>query len=301
MQMDGSTSSLKLWLAGARPQTLALSLTPIAVGAAYAQAIYHRLTLVPLAAAVLSAIAIQIATNLANDSADGARGADGADRLGPQRLVGAGLMPAARVRRGAVVATLIAGLCGLVVAAYGGLPIVAVGIASLLCAWAYSSGPAPISASPLGEIFVVLFFGVAAVAGIVWIAAGAIDATCILLGIAIGLPAAAVLTVNNHRDRAQDATNGRHTLAILLGARGTILIYGCELAAASLLAAYVLLPRSQAAILIALVGCGAAARRAVRLAHTPISRAMNDQLVATVRFQIALAAAVIALLLSVAR
>lgn len=295
----GATASpLKLWLSGARPQTLVLSLTPIAIGAAYAQAMYHRLALVPLAAAILSAIAIQIATNLANDSADGGRGADGAERLGPARLVGAGLMSAQRVRTGAIVASIVAALCGLVVVAYGGLPIIAIGAASLVCAWAYSWGPAPISASPLGEIFVILFFGVAAVAGTVWIAAGAVDATAVLLGLAIGMPAAAVLTVNNHRDRAQDARSGRRTLAILLGAKGTVILYGCELALAALLAAWALLPLAQAAILLALVGCSAALARAVRMSHVPISRALNAELVATVRFQIGLAAAVVALLLS---
>ena len=299
--MNEGASPLRLWLGGARPQTLVLSLTPIVVGAAYAHAAFHRLALVPLAAATLSAIAIQVATNLANDSADGGRGADSAERLGPTRLVGAGLMPAARVRNGAIFATLVAALSGLVVVAYGGLPIMAVGIASLICAWAYSYGPAPISASPLGEFFVSLFFGVAAVAGVVWLAASALDATAILLGVAMGLPAAAVLTVNNHRDRAQDAGNGRRTLAILLGARGTVALYGGELAAASVFAAYALWPLSQAAILIALVGCGAAVARAVRLAHVPISRALNAELVATVRFQIALAAAIVALLLSLPR
>lgn len=299
--MNEGASPLRLWLGGARPQTLVLSLTPIVVGAAYAYAVFHRLALAPVAAATLSAIAIQVATNLANDSADGGRGADGGERLGPTRLVGAGLMSAARVRRGAIVATLVAALAGLVVVAYGGLPIMAVGIASLICAWAYSYGPAPISASPLGEFFVILFFGVAATTGIVWLAAGAFDATTIVLGVAVGLPAAAVLTINNHRDRAQDAADGRRTLAILLGARGTVALYGCELAAAALIAAYALWPLSGAAVLVALVGCGASIARALRLAHVPISRALNAELVATVRFQIALAAAIVALLLSLPR
>ncbi len=301
MNEASTPSSLRLWLRGARPQTLALSLTPIAVGAAYAQAIFHRLAPVPVIAAILSAVAIQVATNLANDSADGDRGADGTERLGPARLVGAKLMSAARVRSGALAASLIAALSGLVVVAYGGTPILAIGLASLVCAWAYSYGPAPISASPLGEIFVVLFFGVAATVGTVWIAADAIDATAILLGVAMGLPAAAVLTVNNHRDRAQDTVDGRRTLAILLGSRATVALYGCELAAAALVAAFALWPLSPPAILLALVGCGAAIARAARLSHVPISRALNADLVATVRFQIGLAAAIVALLLSAPR
>lgn len=301
MSSADASSSLKLWLAGARPQTLVLSLTPIAVGAAYAQAIFHRLAVIPVIAAIISAVAIQIATNLANDSADGMRGADGAERLGPTRLVGAGLMSAERVRRGALFASFVAALAGAVVVAYGGFPILAIGLASLLCAWAYSWGPAPISASPLGEIFVILFFGVAAFAGTVWIAAGAIDTTAILLGIATGLPAAAVLTVNNHRDRAQDAKNGRRTLAILVGERGTVLLYGFELASAALLAGSALWTLSRLAALIALIGVATAIMRAAMLAQAQISRALNMHLIATVRFQIALAAGVIALLLTLPR
>ena len=301
MSSADASSSLKLWLAGARPQTLVLSLTPIAVGAAYAQAIFHRLAVIPVIAAIISAVAIQIATNLANDSADGMRGADGAERLGPTRLVGAGLMSAERVRRGALLASFVAALAGAVVVAYGGFPILAIGLASLLCAWAYSWGPAPISASPLGEIFVILFFGVAAFAGTVWIAADAIDTTAILLGIATGLPAAAVLTVNNHRDRAQDAKNGRRTLAILVGERGTVLLYGFELASAALLAGSALWTLSRLAALIALIGVATAIMRAAMLAQAQISRALNMHLIATVRFQIALAAGVIALLLTLPR
>jgi len=209
-------------------------------------------------------------------------------------------MSAQRVRAGAIVASIVAALCGLVVVAYGGLPILAIGVAALVCAWAYSYGPAPISASPLGEIFVILFFGVAAVAGTTWIAAGAIDATAILLGVAIGLPAAAVLTINNHRDRAQDAKDGRRTLAILLGKRRTVALYGFELATATLLAGYALWPRTQIAALVALVGIVAAIIEATRLSQVPISRALNADLVATVRFQLALAAAVVVALLTVA-
>lgn len=300
MNADGAPPSFRLWLSGARPQTLLLSLTPIAVGAAYAQAIFHRLALVPVLAAIVSALAIQITANLANDSADGGRGADGGERLGPPRLVGAGLMQARRVQIGAAVSSAIAALAGVIVVAWGGLPILAVGLAALVCAWAYSWGPAPISASPLGEVFVVLFFGVAATAGTVWIACGALDATAILLGVAVGLPAAAVLTINNHRDRKQDAAHGRRTLAILLGPRATVALYGGELGAASLLTGYALWPVSQMFVLVALIGVVVAILRATRVSQVPISRALNGELAATVRFQLALAGAVVAFLLSLA-
>ncbi len=297
MNAVASASPVGTWIQGARPQTLVLSLAPIVVGVAYAHAAFGRVEIAPVAAATLSALAIQVATNLANDSADGRRGADGPERLGPMRLVGAGLMSAARVRRGAMAATLVAALAGLIVVAYGGAPILAVGVASLLAAWAYSYGPAPISASPLGELFVVAFFGIAATAGVVWLAAGAIDATAWLLGVAVGLPAAAVLTVNNHRDRGQDKASGRRTLAILLGSQRTAFLYTAELAAAALLAGVALWPFSRLSAAIAIGGLVAALARGHRVAHTPISRAMNRQLVATVRFQISLALAIVCLLM----
>ena len=89
MNAVASASPVGTWIQGARPQTLVLSLAPIVVGVAYAHAAFGRVEIAPVAAATLSALAIQVATNLANDSADGRRGADGPERLGPMRLVGA--------------------------------------------------------------------------------------------------------------------------------------------------------------------------------------------------------------------
>jgi 1,4-dihydroxy-2-naphthoate octaprenyltransferase len=214
-----------LWVRGARPRTLFISLAPILVGFAQASTLTDNLAVLPVFAAAIAALAIQIATNLANDAADGARGGDGPGRLGPERLTGAGLMPAATVAAGALAATLVAVLFGAVAIWHGGWPILAIGVAALLAGWGYSYGPRPISASPLGEVFVVLFFGVAAVVGTVWLGAGRVDATTLVLGVAIGLPAAAVLTANNHRDRIEDARNGRRTLAILIGEKRTVALY----------------------------------------------------------------------------
>lgn len=282
-----------MWVQGARPRTLALSITPVAVGLAYAIAAYGSVAPAPILAALASAVSIQIATNLANDSADGGKGADGPDRLGPMRLVGAGLMSAAQVRRGAIVASLAAALFGLVAVVHGGWPILAIGIASLLAAWGYSYGPSPISASPLGEVFVIAFFGVAATAGIVWLGVHRIDATAILLGVAIGLPAAAVLTVNNHRDRVQDRISGRRTLAILLGPTATPYLYVCELVAAAVLSGIALWPISRFGIVVAALALLAALRLGHTLSRAPVTRALNAHLVATMRFQIALAVGVV--------
>jgi 1,4-dihydroxy-2-naphthoate polyprenyltransferase len=296
-----SVRAARDWMRGARPQTLALSLTPIVVAVSYALAVYRSLTLVPILAATLSAVLIQVATNLANDSADGKNGADTHGRLGPERLVGAGIMTAARVRRGALVASVFAAAFGAIAVFYGGAPILVVGVGSLIAAWGYSYGPAPISASPLGEAFVILFFGLIATTGTLWLGAHRIDATAALLGLSIGLCAAAVLTVNNHRDRVQDIASGRRTLAILLGPVGTPYLYVAELAGAAILAGIALWPISAAGGVVAAIALVAALALGHRLSRMPISRAVNGMLVATVRFQIGLALAIIAVLFVGAR
>ena len=286
---------LGLWIRAARPRTLTISLAPILVGLAHAFAEFGRIAWTPVLAATLSAVAIQIATNLANDATDGEKGLDGPRRLGPQRVTGAGLMSGDEVRRGAVIATLIAIATGLVAVAWGGVPILLIGMASIAAAWAYSNGPRPISGTPFGELFVVAYFGVAAVAGIEWLAAGRVSPVAVLLGVAIGLPAAAVLTVNNHRDRVEDARNGRRTLAILVGARGAVLLYAAELAAAVALAALAATTWTGAAVVaLAVVPAILAARH---LARMPIGRELNSRLAATAGFQLLLAALIAVALL----
>ena len=282
-------SRLGLWIRAVRPRTLSISLAPIVVGVAHAWAIFGRVAILPVVAATISALAIQIATNLANDAADGERGHDGPARLGPERVTGTRLMSAGEVKRGAIVATAVAALFGLVAVIHGGAPILMIGLASILAGWAYSNGPLPISATPTGEFFVVACFGVAAVVGIEWLASDAVGAAAVTLGIAIGLPAAAVLTVNNHRDRVEDARNGRRTLAILVGERGSHLLYGFELVAAVGIAATVVAPGGVAVTLL-VAACGVpAVVLAVKLARMPVGRDLNGRLAATAGFQTMLA------------
>ncbi|MBK9081268.1 MAG: 1,4-dihydroxy-2-naphthoate octaprenyltransferase [Rhizobiales bacterium] len=288
----------RVWLAGARPRTLVIAAAPVLVGAAQAATMTPHPAWGPVAAAGVSAMCIQIATNLANDAADGARGHDGPARLGPPRIVASGLAPAADVRRAALVATLVAALFGLLAVAQGGWPILAIGVASLAAGWAYSFGPRPISATPWGEVFVVAFFGVLAVAGVVWLGAGRVDARALALGLAVGLPAAAVLTVNNHRDRDGDAANGRRTLAILLGPRRTVRLYAAELAGAALVAAAALAPASGLAAGLAAAAALPGFGLARRLALTPPGRALNARLADTALYLVFLALLIAALVLA---
>ena len=118
---------------------------------------------------------------------------------------------------------------GIYLAWHGGWPIVAIGLSSLLAGWAYTGGPRPIAYTPLGELFVLLYFGLAAVAGSYYLQTLSIRPAALLAGAMLGLFGAAVITVNNARDVETDCRVGKRTLAVVLGRRATLRVYGAEL------------------------------------------------------------------------
>ncbi len=203
--------------AAIRPQTLSLTATPILVGISLAWAEGATPHGGIALATLLTAGLIQIGVNLHNDATDHLRGNDTAARIGPLRVTAAGWASAKAVLRAAYLSLGLAFMLGISLALAGGPVIVAIGIASLLAALAYSGGPRPLSHSALGELFVWAFFGLAAVAGSHWLQAGQFSAAALIAGAALGLPAAAVLLVNNLRDIDTDAIAGRRTLAARLG------------------------------------------------------------------------------------
>ena len=218
---------LRHWLTAIRPRTLLVAVVPVLVGTALAWHDVGALSGSILVATVAAAVLIQIATNLHNDVSDFERGADDpGTRLGPRRATAEGWLSPAQVRRGTVVAFSAAGIIGLWLAWQGGWPILAIGVASIACAWGYSGGAKPIAYSSLGELFVWLFFGVAAVAGSYYLQAGSFDALALAAGALLGMPAAAVLVVNNYRDRDNDRRAGRRTFAVVFGARASRIEYG---------------------------------------------------------------------------
>lgn len=212
-------SSWRIWWTAARPRTLPLAATPVLAGIALAWAEAAAPRWFAALATLLAALLIQVGTNLHNDASDHERGNDREDRLGPLRVTAAGWASSAAVRRAAYLAFGVAFGLGVFLASVGGWPIVAIGLASLAAGLAYSGGLRPISHTPLGEFFVWLFFGVFAVAGSHWLQAETFSPAALVAGAALGLPAAAVLLVNNLRDIVADTRAGRHTLAAVLGDR----------------------------------------------------------------------------------
>ncbi len=226
----------RVWWIAARPRTLSLAAIPVLTGSALAWSEGAPLLWLPALAALCSAMSIQVGVNLHNDVADFAAGNDRAERVGPPRVTAAGWARPEAVRRAAAVAFTIALALGAYLVGVGGWPILLVGMASLLAGWSYSGGPRPVSHTPFGELFVWLFFGVVAVAGSHYLQSGRLATSALATGAALGMLAAAVLLVNNIRDRIDDCAAGRRTLAALLGPVRARQVYAAMVLAPFLLA-----------------------------------------------------------------
>lgn len=233
MTSDGAPARLGVWLMATRPHTLSAAVTPVVLGTAIASS-RGVMAVAPAAAALVGAILIQVATNLANDYFDYFKGGDRESRVGPTRVVQAGLLAPEAVMRATVVALALATLVGVYLVRVGGIPILVVGVLSLVCAVAYTGGPFPLGYHGLGDLFVFVFFGLVAVGGTYWVQAGSLPLDLLLAGAGVGSLTTAVLVVNNLRDIETDAEAGKRTLAVRLGRRGTRVEYVLLVGGASL-------------------------------------------------------------------
>ena len=221
----------RAWILAARPKTLTAAAAPVAVGVGVA-ALHDVVSPVPALGALVGALLIQIATNLANDYYDFVRGGDTHERVGPVRVTQAGLLTPEDVYRGMIRVMAAALLVGVYMVWAGGWPMLVLGLASLACAVLYTGGPWPLAYHGLGELFVFLFFGLVAVGGTVWVQGRVWPQDALLAGVAMGALTTAILVVNNLRDIPTDAKAGKRTLAVRLGVVGTRLEYALLLAAA---------------------------------------------------------------------
>jgi 1,4-dihydroxy-2-naphthoate octaprenyltransferase len=224
----------RAWLLATRPKTLPAAIAPVVVGAATAlgDRVFAPL---PALAALAGSLLLQIGVNLANDYFDFRRGIDSPERKGPVRVTQGGLIPPEQVRLGMAAALAAATLVGIYLVIRGGTPILAVGIASILSALAYSGGPWPLASHGVADIFVFVFFGPVAVCGTYFVQAGSVSGTAAAASIAPGLLITAILVVNNLRDIGTDARAGKLTLAVRLGVRGSLVEYAALLGIAFLL------------------------------------------------------------------
>jgi 1,4-dihydroxy-2-naphthoate octaprenyltransferase len=220
--------TIKNWITGARVRTLPLAVAPIVLGSASADLV-DRFDPLLAALALLVALLLQIGVNYANDYSDGIRGTD-ANRVGPLRLTGSGLVRPQAVKLAAAITFGLAALAGLtIVLLTGQWWLVAVGAVSIIAAWYYTGGKSPYGYAGLGEIAVFVFFGLIATVGTAYIQILEIDPMAVLLGINFGFYATAVLLVNNIRDVETDRESGKNTLSVRIGVRASKWLFGALL------------------------------------------------------------------------
>jgi 1,4-dihydroxy-2-naphthoate octaprenyltransferase len=172
------------------------------------------------AAALLGALALQVAANFANDLYDFERGADTEERTGPLRVTQAGLVSPLAMRLALAAALTFAFLVGVYLVVRGGWPIVAIGLSSILATIFYTGGPRPYGYIGLGELFVFLFFGIVAVTGTYYVQSLTVTTTAFILSLPMGFLSVAILVVNNLRDIDTDRQSGKKTLAVRIGHNG---------------------------------------------------------------------------------
>lgn len=273
------------WVQGARPRTLPAAVVPVLVGTATAVgAVDGGLHWWRAGAALVVALAIQVATNYVNDYTDGERGADDR-RVGPVRLVASGLATTGQVKRAALASALVAAGAGLALAVAVGPELLVVGAASFAAGYLYTGGPRPYGYAGLGEVFVFVFFGVVATVGSAYVQIEQVSGLALVASVPVGLLATALLVVNNLRDIPTDAASGKRTLAVRMGEHRTRQLYA-GLVGGALVTAALLVPARPGAALAVL---------AVPLALPPVRQVMVDQargaalvpaLVATGRLQL---------------
>lgn len=220
---------MKHWLHAFRLRTLPLAVSSIIVGSALA---YRFAVLEPTACgfkwivlvlSLLTAILLQILSNLANDLGDHQHGTDNQDRVGPQRAVQSGAITPAQMKRAMIICGLMAFLsgCALITAALGltlqTLLFLLLGLAAIGAAVKYTFGKNPYGYAGLGDISVFLFFGIVGVCGTFFLHAQTLDKLVVLPSVGIGLLSVGVLNVNNMRDIQNDAASGKRTLVVRMG------------------------------------------------------------------------------------
>ncbi len=240
------------WVLGARPRTLPASVVPVVVGTAAAFGLGAHVHWWRALAAGVVALALQIATNYANDYSDGVKGTDDV-RVGPVRLVASGLASPGSVKRAAFAAFGVAGVAGAALALATTPWLFAVGVASMLAGWFYTGGPKPYGYLGLGEVFVFVFFGLVATVGSTFVQVQRFTGVAVLAGCAMGCLSCALLVVNNLRDIPTDTVSGKRTLAVRLGDARTRWFYALLVAGAFVCAAGIGLARPGAFAALAAV------------------------------------------------
>ena len=284
----------RAWWVAIRPHTLPAGAAPVLVGTGVAVA-EGMVAWPPALAALIGALLIQIGTNLANDYFDARHGVDTAERAGFTRVTHEGLLSPSAVWRATIGCFAAAILLGSYLVWIGGLPIVVIGLVSVICGLAYAGGPFPFGSRGLGDLFVFVFFGIVAVMGTYYVQAAAVVTNppiwwvppdiswqlAFLASIPMGCLTTSILVVNNLRDRETDRAAGKYTLAVLIGVRGSKFEYVGLLGIAYVVPAILAWQTGRLVVLLPLVTIPLAARLAVHVVGRPPDERLNLTLTRT--------------------
>lgn len=282
---------LHWWLA-IRPKTLLAAVGPVLLATALAAGqiqIDQTIFVLTLSCAIF----LQIGVNLANDLFDALSGVDSQQRLGPTRMVNSGNISASHMKKALGLTLLLATASGLPLVLQGGWPFLLLGLLSILAALAYSAGPFPLASNALGEITVFIFFGLIAVMGSYYLQTHRFDWFIVPFAMVCGLFSAAMMLVNNIRDRETDQQANKHTIAVLLGNKNSQGLYIGLLTIVCLLQLWTLLEQSTL-LLVPLLISGILSFQLVKRLRSCTGKAYNKLLEQTARvgFIYALVAAV---------
>jgi 1,4-dihydroxy-2-naphthoate octaprenyltransferase len=219
MTSSARPSAFQVWVLAIRWRTLSAAVAPVVVGTGLAIG-DHAFDALSAAAALLAALCIQIGANLGNDLYDFRRGAD-VQRVGPTRVVSAGLLSPRAAQAGIAVVFGLAMLFGLALVLRGGWPLLAIGLASLAAGYAYTAGPAPLAYHGLGDLAAFLFFGVIGVTGMYYVHALVWSPWALIASLPVAALVTIILIINNLRDIDGDRRVGKRTLAVILGRAGS--------------------------------------------------------------------------------
>lgn len=228
IESNVKVNSAKAWLLAARPKTLTGAAVPVMIGISAAIAMYgSSVRVVPAVLCMLFALVMQIDANFVNDYFDFMKGTDDEQRLGPKRACAQGWITAAAMRRGLLYTTILACAVGLPLVYFGGWEMILVGFACVVFCFLYTISFSYIG---LGDVLVLVFFGLVPVCMTYWLVAPptslmSIPWPVIVLSIACGLIIDTLLVVNNYRDIDNDRRAGKRTLIVRIGERGGLLLY----------------------------------------------------------------------------
>ena len=214
---DVKPGSLKAWMAFTRPKTWGVAVAPVIAALSLALFETGRFDALTAFFTMTIALLMQIISNMKNDLGYTEKKAETGNRRGLPRATTQGWISISAARRAILTLIVLALLNTAVLIWLGGWVFALIGISSVIAAYSYMGGPKPIAYTPFGEATVLVFFGLTAVCGSYYLQTFTVSANAVLLSISLGSIAAAVLAVNNWRDRVHDKSIGRQTLAVVLG------------------------------------------------------------------------------------